>query len=46
VKLIVVSGRTAIALAQLPAGAQFFPKPYRETTIVDAMAGMLSDAGG
>jgi two-component system, response regulator PdtaR len=46
VKLIVVSGKKAIAPAELPAGAKFFPKPYRERTIVDAMTGMLSDADG
>jgi CheY-like chemotaxis protein len=44
VKLIVVSGKTAISPAELPPGAKFFTKPYRETTIVDAMAGMLSEA--
>jgi two-component system, response regulator PdtaR len=42
VKLIVVSGEVAIDAKELPAGARFFPKPYRETSIVDAMIGMLS----
>ena len=42
VKLIVVSGKTAIAPEELPRGAKFFPKPYRETSIVEAMVGMLS----
>ena len=41
VKLIVVSGKIAIDAAELPIGAKFFPKPYRETTIVDAVARML-----
>ena len=42
VKLIVVSGKTEIAPEELPRGAKFFPKPYRERTIVEAMVGMLS----
>jgi CheY-like chemotaxis protein len=42
VKLIVVSGKTQITPEELPRGAKFFPKPYRETTIVEAMVGMLS----
>jgi two-component system, response regulator PdtaR len=42
VKLIVASGRKEISSRELPAGARFFHKPYRETSIVEAMAGMLS----
>jgi CheY-like chemotaxis protein len=42
VKLIVVSGKTNIAPWELPPGAKFFHKPYRETSIVEAMIGMLS----
>jgi two-component system, response regulator PdtaR len=42
VKLIVVSGKKEISSEELPAGARFFHKPYRETSIVEAMAGMLS----
>jgi len=42
VKLIVVSGKTMIGPDDLPPGVMFFPKPYRETTIVEAMIGMLS----
>jgi two-component system, response regulator PdtaR len=42
VKLIVVSGTVAIEPQELPSGARFFPKPYRENSIVDAMIGMLS----
>jgi CheY-like chemotaxis protein len=42
VKLIVVSGKTHFAPHELPIGAKFFPKPYRETSIVEAMVGMLS----
>jgi len=44
VKLIVVSGQTEIASEKLPQGARFFRKPYRETSIVEAMIGMLSGA--
>ena len=44
VKLIVVSGKRAIRPGDLPAGVRFFLKPYRETTIVEEMAGMLSIA--
>jgi two-component system, response regulator PdtaR len=42
VKLIVVSGKVVIDSQELPAGARFFPKPYRETSIVEAMVGMFS----
>ena len=44
VKLIVVSGKVVIDPQELPPGARFFPKPYRETSIVEAMTGMLVDA--
>jgi two-component system, response regulator PdtaR len=42
VKLIVVSGKREIAPEKLPSGTKFFFKPYRETSIVEAMVGMLS----
>jgi two-component system, response regulator PdtaR len=42
VKLIVVSGKQRISSEELPAGARFFHKPYRETSVVEAMIGMLS----
>lgn len=42
VKLIVVSGKRALSAATLPAEANFFSKPYLETTIVETMVGMLS----
>jgi two-component system, response regulator PdtaR len=41
VKLIVVSGNGVIDPQELPQGARFFAKPYRETSIVEAMTGML-----
>ena len=44
VKLIVVSGEVAIDPQELPTGARFFPKPYREIAIVEAMTGMLAGA--
>ena len=44
VKLIVVSGKKEISAEELPTGARFFHKPYRETSIVEAMTGMLVDA--
>ena len=44
VELIVVSGKVVIDPPELPPGARFFPKPYRETSIVEAMTGMLSGA--
>jgi two-component system, response regulator PdtaR len=44
VKLIVVSGKVGIDPKELPRGARFFPKPYRETSIVEAMVGMFSGA--
>jgi two-component system, response regulator PdtaR len=43
VKLIVVSGKREIGPGELPHGAKFFPVPYRETSIAEAMADMLSD---
>jgi two-component system, response regulator PdtaR len=43
VKLIIVSGKRELASEELPAGARFFHKPYRETSIVEAMIGMLSE---
>jgi CheY-like chemotaxis protein len=43
VKLIVVSGKREIAPEKLPSGTKFHLKPYHETSIVEAMVGMLSD---
>jgi two-component system, response regulator PdtaR len=45
-KLIVASGKTLIDESHLPAGARFFPKPYNESKLIEAMMGMLSDAFG
>jgi CheY-like chemotaxis protein len=44
VRLIVVSGKALVDPPELPPGAKFFAKPYRETSIVEAMTGMLSAA--
>jgi two-component system, response regulator PdtaR len=42
VKLIVVSGKNNVDESHLPVGARFFSKPYNDSTIVEAMMGMLS----
>jgi two-component system, response regulator PdtaR len=46
VKLIVTSGKFTVDESHLPMGAMFFPKPYDESAIVEAMIGMLSKASG
>ena len=45
-KLIVASGKTIVEESHLPAGARIFSKPYADSTIVDAMIAMLSEADG
>jgi two-component system, response regulator PdtaR len=42
VLLIIVSGKTAIGIGQVPIGARFFPKPYSDRLIVEAMNSMLA----
>jgi CheY-like chemotaxis protein len=42
VKLIVVSGMAILEESSLPEGSRFFPKPYTNHAIADAMARMLS----
>jgi CheY-like chemotaxis protein len=42
VRLIVASGRTALDESHMPPGARFFPKPYSDSVIVEAMIGMLA----
>ena len=44
VKLIVTSGKMTIDESHLPVGAKFFPKPYNESALVEAMRGMLPKA--
>ena len=44
VKLIVASGRAVVEQSLLPAGARFFPKPYGDTVIVDAIRALLAEA--
>jgi DNA-binding NtrC family response regulator len=46
VKLIVTSGKFPVDESHLPMGAMFFPKPYDESAIVEAMIRMLSKANG
>lgn len=42
VKLIVASGMAILEESSLPEGSRFFPKPYNDHTIADAMARMLA----
>ena len=42
VKLIVASGTAIFEESSLPEGSRFFPKPYNDHAIGDAMARMLS----
>jgi two-component system, response regulator PdtaR len=44
VKLIVASGSAIVSQSHLPAGAKLIAKPYADSSIVEAMVGMLSDA--
>ncbi len=43
VKLIVASGKTIVDESHLPTGARFFPKPYRDNTIVESLISMLNE---
>jgi len=40
IKIVVTSGHKSVATAELPDDAQFFPKPYRPESIVDAFLRM------
>lgn len=42
VKLMVASGNAILEESSLPQGSKFFPKPYDEHTIIEAMAIMLA----
>ena len=42
IQLIVASGKAILDESHLPTGAKFFPKPYGERTIVDAILGLLA----
>jgi len=42
IHLLVASGKAILDQSHLPTGAKFFPKPYGERTIVDALRGFLS----
>jgi CheY-like chemotaxis protein len=42
VKLIVASGAAILEESMLPDGSRFFPKPYDELAITEAMAHLLS----
>ena len=42
VKLIIASGAAILEESSLPSGSNFFPKPYNDHAIADAMARLLS----
>ena len=42
VKLIVASGAAVVGESMLPAGSRFFPKPYDDLTITEAMERLLA----
>lgn len=44
IHLILASGKAMMAQDRLPEGAMFFPKPYLEQTIVDAIARFLASS--
>jgi two-component system, response regulator PdtaR len=46
VKLMVTSGKFTVDQSHLPIGAMFFPKPYDESAIIEAMMGMPFEANG
>ena len=46
VKLMVASGVAVLEESSLPAGSQFFSKPYNDHAIADAMARTLSNDRG
>jgi two-component system, response regulator PdtaR len=41
VKLIVTSGKFTVDETHLPVGAMFFPKPYDESAIIEAIMGSM-----
>jgi CheY-like chemotaxis protein len=41
IHLVVVSGNLVVDQSLLPVGAKFFPKPYRNSAIVEALLGTL-----
>jgi len=43
VKLIAASGKAIVDESHLPTGARFFPKPYNDDTIVEAILGLLGE---
>lgn len=43
VKLLVASGMLIVKESEFPEGAKFFPKPYSERTIVEAITSLLGD---
>jgi CheY-like chemotaxis protein len=45
IHIIVASGKAIIAESDLPSGARFFPKPYEDGPIVEAITTFFSSAG-
>lgn len=43
VKIILASGKAILEESSLPVGSRFFPKPYDDHSIADAIARMLAD---
>jgi CheY-like chemotaxis protein len=41
IKILAASGKTIIQESQFPPGARFFPKPYADRTIVEAIIDLL-----
>jgi hypothetical protein len=46
VGLVVASGKSIIAEADLPSGARLFPKPYRTFQIESALRHLIADLPG
>ena len=46
IHIIVASGKAIIKESQLPSGARFFPKPYMDEPIADAIASFFSTDEG
>lgn len=46
IKLIVISGKVGVLPGQLPDGAQFISKPYREPMLMGLVSAMLGPSAG
>lgn len=43
IKIIVASGKAVVEQSQLPSGSRFFPKPYRDDTLLEVLSDLLRD---